>query len=96
MSENDFEMAEDYDMSTAQRGPVVPPARRQTQIALRIDTDILEWFRDKVSRQSGGNYQAMMNQALREYMARDGLPLESLLRQIVHEEVQQVVQTHGR
>jgi uncharacterized protein (DUF4415 family) len=93
MSENDFEMSADYDMSMSRRGPVVPPARPQTQITFRIDTDILEWFRNKVTQQGGGNYQAMMNQALREYIARDGLPLESLLRQIVYEAVRQAQQT---
>ena len=34
-------------------------------ISIRVDADVLAWFRTQ-----GGKYQAVMNEALREYMAR--------------------------
>jgi uncharacterized protein (DUF4415 family) len=55
-SDNDMEMQEEYDFSDARRGPVIPPASGKTRITIRLDSDILEWFRAQVHWQSGGNY----------------------------------------
>jgi len=33
-----------------------------------LDTDILEWFRLQVQRGGGGNYQTLINNALREHI----------------------------
>jgi uncharacterized protein (DUF4415 family) len=38
------------------------PATRKSQITLRIDSDVLEWFRAK-----GSGYQSQMNAVLRAY-----------------------------
>lgn len=57
-----------YDFSQAKRGPIVSPAPDQTQVTLRIDTETLNWFREKVNAAGGGSYQALINQALREYI----------------------------
>lgn len=38
------------------------PSGRKTQITLRIDADVLEWFREK-----GVGYQSRMNAVLRAY-----------------------------
>jgi uncharacterized protein (DUF4415 family) len=57
-----------YDFNQAKRGPIVPAAPDQTQVTLRIDTDTLNWFREKVNASGGGSYQALINQALREYI----------------------------
>jgi uncharacterized protein (DUF4415 family) len=38
------------------------PVERKTQITLRIDADVLEWFRKK-----GAGYQSRMNAVLRAY-----------------------------
>jgi uncharacterized protein (DUF4415 family) len=38
------------------------PIARKSQITLRIDTDVLEWFRAK-----GAGYQSQMNAVLRAY-----------------------------
>lgn len=38
------------------------PVARKSQITLRIDADVLEWFRDK-----GAGYQSQMNAVLRAY-----------------------------
>jgi uncharacterized protein (DUF4415 family) len=41
---------------------IVDPVRKQA-ISLRIDEDVLDWF-----RQSGPRYQSRMNAVLRSYM----------------------------
>ncbi|MBF0178372.1 MAG: BrnA antitoxin family protein [Magnetococcales bacterium] len=61
---------EGFDFSTAKRGPVIKPAREQERLMFRIDTDILAWFKGYVEAAGGGNYQQMMNDALREYVER--------------------------
>lgn len=38
------------------------PVVRKSQITLRIDADVLEWFREK-----GAGYQSQMNAVLRAY-----------------------------
>ena len=43
--------------------PVVPPSK--VPISLRVDTDVLEFFRE-----SGPRYQSRMNAVLRSYMER--------------------------
>jgi hypothetical protein len=36
---------------------------------------------------SGGNYQTLINQALREYITRQKEPIEVILRRVVREEL---------
>lgn len=77
----------EYDFSRGRRGPVVPPQAGKTRITIRLDHDILEWFRNKVHEAGGGNYQTLINQALREYTQyRDGLLAETL-RRVIKEEL---------
>jgi type I restriction enzyme R subunit len=54
----------------------------------RLDDDVLAWFKDQVHRAGGGSYQALINQALREFVASSGEPLEQKLRRVVREELQ--------
>jgi len=58
---------EEYNFEKAKQGPVVRPAPGKTRITIRIDTDILNWFHDQVHKRGGGNYQTLINDALREY-----------------------------
>jgi len=87
--ENAFhEMRPNYDFSQAQRGPVVPSPPNKTRITIRIDTDVLDWFRQRVHLQGGGSYQRLINEALREYMLRETEgDLESRLRKVIREEL---------
>ena len=41
-----------------------------------------------MEEQGGGNYQTMLNDALRIYMERDEQTLEEVLRRVVREELQ--------
>ncbi|MCW5589686.1 MAG: BrnA antitoxin family protein [Legionellales bacterium] len=47
------------------------------RITIRIDRDILTWFRDQSPTQRG--YQSRMNQALRDYIEYSKKPLEPRL-----------------
>jgi uncharacterized protein (DUF4415 family) len=77
-----------YDFSKGKRGAVIPPSGNKVRITIRLDRDIVDWFRSKVEEQGGGNYQTMLNDALRTYMERQEQPLEEVLRRIVREELQ--------
>jgi uncharacterized protein (DUF4415 family) len=44
-------MKKNYDFSDGVRGPVVPPDSAKTRITIRIDNDILDWFRTRVNDQ---------------------------------------------
>lgn len=79
------EMQDEYDFTTGTRGPMVPMSPGKTRITIRIDDDILEWFRQHVEQQGGGNYQTMMNTALRDYIQQHAL--EDMLRRVLREEL---------
>lgn len=80
-------MRKEYDFSKGRRGPVVSAPTGKTRITIRIDDDVLEWFRSRVDEAGGGNYQTMINDALREYMVHTAEPLDHLLRRIIREEL---------
>jgi uncharacterized protein (DUF4415 family) len=80
-------MQKEYDFANAKRGPVVAPTPGKTRITIRIDDDILEWFRQQVNATGGGNYQTLMNEALRNAMQERKRPIETVLRKVVREEL---------
>lgn len=78
-------MKKNYDFSKARRGAVVATPAGKTRITIRIDDDVLEWFRKRVHDAGGGNYQTMVNQALRAHVEREEEPLEDTLRRVLKE-----------
>jgi len=76
-----------YDFSKGKRGTVFPSSEKKVRITIRLDRDIIDWFRSKVEEQGGGSYQAMLNKALRKHMERQDQPLEEVLRRVVREEL---------
>jgi hypothetical protein len=50
-------MKREYDFSKARRRPVVPVPTGKTRITIRLDDDVLNWFRKQVHAAGGGNYQ---------------------------------------
>lgn len=80
-------MKDEYDFTKGTRGPVLPTPAGKTRITIRIDTEVLDWFRVAVDRAGGGNYQTLINQALREYIEKQKEPLEATLRRVVREEL---------
>lgn len=80
-------MRKEYDFSNARRGPVLPVATGKTRITIRLDDDILEWFRTQVHAAGGGNYQTLINHALRSVVDQSQEPLEKVVRRVVREEL---------
>ena len=80
-------MKREYDFSKAKRGPVIPVPKGKTRITIRLDEDVIAWFRGQVYKAAGGNYQSLINDALRQFIARSREPLEETLRRVVREEI---------
>ncbi len=75
------------DFSGGRRGAVLQPARGKTRITIRLDTELLDWFREEVGRAGGGNYQTLINDALRQHVEGKRENLEDMLRRVLHEEL---------
>lgn len=75
----------DIDFSRAKRGPVVKPEPGKTKVSIRLDNAVLEYFRSAVDDAGGGNYQTLINDALRAYIQQRSV-LEAV-RQVVREEL---------
>jgi uncharacterized protein (DUF4415 family) len=80
-------MKREYDFSKAKRGPVVAVAKGKTRITIRLDDEILAWFRDQVERAGGGNYQSVINEVLRQHIQQAREPLEKIIRRVIREEL---------
>ncbi len=59
-------LPEQRDWSGARRGVFFRPVKQQ--LTLRLDTDIIDWFR--THKPEGKGYQTGINSALREYVAQ--------------------------
>jgi uncharacterized protein (DUF4415 family) len=80
-------MRKEYDFSRGKRGAVMAPPAGKTRITIRLDNDVLEWFRRQVHDAGGGNYQTLINDALREHIESRRQTLEQTLRRVVREEL---------
>ncbi len=80
-------MKDRYDFSQGKRGAIDPTPRGKTRITIRLDDDVLDWFRQQVHAAGGGNYQTLINHALREYVQSREQRLEEILRRVVREEL---------
>lgn len=80
-------MKHEYDFSKAKRGPVVSIPKGKTRITIRLDDEILSWFRDQVERAGGGSYQTVINEVLRQHIQQAQEPLEKTLRRVIREEL---------
>ena len=61
-------MKKEYNFKKGKRGAVVPMPKGKTRITIRIDDDILQWFRAQAHKAGGGSYQTAMNDTLRRAM----------------------------
>ena len=66
---------------------MVPASRNKLRITIRLDKEVVEWFKSQVEKAGGGNYQTLLNDALREYIAHRDEPIERILRRVVREEL---------
>ena len=78
-------MSEDF--SKGKRGAVVKADPNKIRITIRLDSDIIEYFKKQVHDAGGGNYQTLLNDALRQYIRSETEPLEDTLRKIIREEL---------
>ena len=76
-----------YDFRKARRGAPLPPSAKKVRITIRLDRDVLDWFRSKVKNEGGGNYQTVINDALRAFIEDQDDSLEKMLRRVVREEI---------
>ncbi len=80
-------MRNEYDFKKGKRGAILPAPAGKTRITIRLDDDILEWFRDQADAAGGGNYQSMINEALRTIASEGPAKLETVVRRVVREEL---------
>lgn len=75
------------DFSKGARGAVIPADPNKVRITIRLDSDIVEHFKSQVLAAGGGNYQTLMNNALRTHLESGDKVLEKQLRKIIREEL---------
>jgi len=78
-------MSEDF--SKGKRGPVVRPDPNKVRITIRLDGDIIDHFKKRVHAAGGGNYQTLINDALRAHIQTQSKPLEDTLRKVIRAEL---------
>jgi len=59
----------------------------KVRITIRLDREVLDWFRARADGGEGGNYQTMINNALRDHVHQGGESLEAVLRRVIREEL---------
>ena len=79
-------MSEDF--SKGKRGPVIKSDPNKVRITIRLDADIIEHFKNVVHEAGGGNYQTLINDALREHLQEHDKGLEKTLRKVIREELE--------
>ena len=80
-------MRDEYDFSRGKRGAVIRPAPGKRRITIRIDDDVLQWFKRQVHEAGGGSYQTLINHGLRTFIDSQERNLEDTLRRVLREEL---------
>ena len=78
-------MSEDF--SKGKRGAIIKADPNKIRITIRLDGDLIEYFKKQVHDAGGGNYQTLLNDALRNYIQSETEPLEDTLRKVIREEL---------
>jgi uncharacterized protein (DUF4415 family) len=80
-------MRDEYDFSQSKASAFANSAKGKTRITIRLDEDIVAWFKQQVEEAGGGNYQTLINSALRQFMNESKEPIEVILRRVLREEL---------
>lgn len=80
-------MKKEYDFSKGRRGPILTPRPGKIRVTIRLDEDILDWFCQQVDDAGGGNYQTLINDALRSFIHQKRESLETTLRRVIRDEI---------
>jgi uncharacterized protein (DUF4415 family) len=88
-------MKKDYDLRKGKRGSIIPLPPEKVRITIRLDRDVVDHFRDQVRKAHCGNYQTLINEALREYIERPDLArqVSSEVRSVLREELKKIKMT---
>ena len=79
------------ELSKGKPGAVVKTGPNKERITIRLDADVIEHFRRLVHEAGGGNYQTLINDALREHIRMHNSSLEDTLRKVIREELRKAV-----
>lgn len=77
----------EFNFENAKQGAVVFTPATKTRITIRLDADILNWFKKYVHDTGGGNYQTLINDALRDHIQSQDGTLARTLRKVIREEL---------
>lgn len=80
-------MKKEYDFRGGRRGAVIDVPAGKRRVTIRLDEDVLDWFRQKVDEAGGGNYQTLINRVLRDHISQRREQLEATLRRVIREEL---------
>ena len=61
--------------------------RTRPEFTIRLDTDIIDYFKIQLLLAGGGNCQSLINEVLRKHMRSGDQDLEKRLRKIIREEL---------
>ncbi len=79
-------MEKEYDFSKGKRGAVIEP-KGKTRITIYLDDDVIDAYR-QMGDNAGRGYQTLINQALRETLAKKSVAVDAkTLRRILREEL---------
>jgi uncharacterized protein (DUF4415 family) len=59
----------------------------KSRVTIRLDDDVLDCFRQQVDDAGGGNYQTLINNALRGFVSHKQESLEATLRRVIRDEI---------
>ncbi len=80
-------MEKEYDFSKGKRGAIIEP-KGKTRITIYLDDDVIDAYR-QMGDNAGRGYQTLINQALRETLAKKSMPVDAkTLRRILREELE--------
>jgi uncharacterized protein (DUF4415 family) len=85
-------MKKEYSFKKAKQGAIEPSTSGKTRITIRLDDDVLDWFRNFVEQKGGGNYQTLINDVLCDYVnQRNGNEtLEKIVTRVVRKELRKI------
>jgi uncharacterized protein (DUF4415 family) len=83
-------MKSEYNFSQGKRGAIEPTPSGKTRITIRLDDEVLAWFREQVHQAGGGNYQTLINEALQQHIQETREPLVDTLRRVIREELDRI------
>ncbi|MDX8396843.1 MAG: BrnA antitoxin family protein [Mariprofundaceae bacterium] len=78
-------MNKEYDFSDAKQGALSPLPSTKKRITIRLDADVVEHFKQQAENIGGGNYQSLLNEALKDHIK--GKDMADVVRSAVHDAV---------